>query len=113
MPVKNYLSTNVASLLAYTGWSKEYLAKRSGVSLRMIAYILSKERAASIEIAEAIGNAFGISVWAILNPHLEPGQQGKLEKLVKNYSNTSPKGRDYIDMVADREGGLPKIISKK
>ena len=60
--VKSVLAKNVKSLMATLGLSAQEVQRRSGgdVTGRMVGYILKEERAASIEIVEALGKAFKI-----------------------------------------------------
>ena len=100
---KDYLARNILMLLDYHRWSKADLAKRSGVSSRMISYIINKERTATIEVADEIGAAFGINGWLMISPYLTIDSYKKLDSLNSNYNKASKEGRSHIDMVADRE----------
>lgn len=99
------LIDNVRSLMRAFPMTKPELAKRSGISERMIAYILAGERTPTVEVANDLAKAFGLNGWQLLVPGLsmELAKVGKLEVLVKNYMNSSESGRDYIDSVAERE----------
>lgn len=90
------------------------LARRSGVSDRMIKYILAKERIPSIEIADSLAQPFGLSGWQLLKPNLNIrlAQEGKLDRLLDNYSGLSDTARDYIDEVAERETTYTSKIAK-
>jgi len=91
--------------------TKAELSKKSGVSPRMIAYILSKERAPSIEVTDALASAFGLTGWQIIMPNLsvEAIRNGKLEKLINDYSRSSDSGKELIETIADHEARLGKI----
>lgn len=99
------LVDNVRALMRHTETSKAQLAQRSGISERMIAYILAKERTPTVETADSLARAFGLTGWQLMIPNLslELAKEGKLEQLVKNYSTSSRKGREYIDRVAEQE----------
>lgn len=99
------LSHNLRELMKAYKFSKQDLAKKSGISDRMIAYVLAKEKTPTVDLADALAKPFGLTGWQLLIPDLsvELARAGKLEKLVSNYSQSSDKGREYIDMVAARE----------
>lgn len=96
---------NMKALLESTGMSTTDLAKTSGVSLRMVNYILTGERKPSAEVADAIGRAFGVTGWQMLIPSLnvDLARRGKLEQLVERYSVADEQAQDYIDLIAKRE----------
>jgi transcriptional regulator with XRE-family HTH domain len=81
------------------------LAKKSGVTKRMIQYVLNKERVPSIDVAAALAGAFSINGWQLLVPNLksELARCGQLEKLVQNYQRANPDAQRYLDGVAERE----------
>lgn len=99
------LADNLRALMKEFGWGKNVLAKKSGVTDRMIGYILAKERNPSVEIADQLAKPFGLNGWHLLIPGLpvELAKSGKLDKLIANYSHSSDSGREYIDSVAERE----------
>lgn len=99
------LSANLRALMKEFKFSKEVLAKRSGVSDRMIGYILAAERSTTIETANDLGKAFGLNGWLLLIPGLpvELAKTGQLEKLIINYAHSSNDGRNYIEKVAEKE----------
>lgn len=104
------LVTNLRLLMQEAKLGKDVLAKRSGVSERMIAYILSKERKPTIEIADSLAKPFGLNGWQLLIPNLpvELAKAGKISKLVENYAQASDTGREYIDHVAEKEAEYKK-----
>lgn len=97
--------SNLRALMAETKMSIEELARRSGVSERMIAYIMAHERKPTLDTAESLAKAFGLAGWQLLVPDLPVhlAKTGKLEQLLRNYSRASEKGREYIDHVAEHE----------
>ena len=107
--IKENLSKNIQMLLNLNSWSRKDLARKAGISSRMVTYIINQERAATIEVAESIGKAFGVNGWVMISPNLTPDSYKKIETLTQNYINTSPEGRDLIDMIADREARYTKI----
>lgn len=101
---RDTLANNLRALMRATKTTKDDLAKRSGISERMIAYILAKERVATIDVTEALGKPFGLTGWQMMIPNLpvELARSGRLTTLVENYI-ASDTGREYIDHVAEQE----------
>ena len=105
MSTKDVLVSNLKILMRHKGWSKSELARQSKISLRMINYILSGERAPSIEVADQLAKAFGLSGWQMMKPNLPEDllSSPTLSKLLDAYASASPDGRKMIDLVAERE----------
>ncbi len=101
-PAEN-LIRNLKMLLAKTGMPKTELAKKSGIGVRTIYCILSRERGASIQMADDLAQAFRLSGWDIIRPDLDYdlAKTGHIDSLIKNYSLASPRGRETIDAVAE------------
>lgn len=81
------------------------LSQKSGVSLRMIYYVLNGERKPTIEIADKIASAFNITGWQLILPNLTDDliKSGKLDKLMADYAHCSKESQEYIFHVAERE----------
>lgn len=56
--VRKQLAVNLKKLMDDRVFSAKEIERRSGISARMIGYILKQERGASIEVVEAIARAF-------------------------------------------------------
>lgn len=99
------LAINLRMLMDAYGVSKQDLAIKSGISERMIGYILACERKATIQTADDLAKAFKLTGWQLIMPNLnvDPNKNNRLEQLIENYSNASSEARDYIDKVAERE----------
>jgi transcriptional regulator with XRE-family HTH domain len=102
---KDSLVTNLRMLLAKTGMSVGELASKSGVSKRMIDYILAGERKATIPTAEKLAEPFGLSGWQLIMPNLpyELARNGKLDRLIDSYEHSNDATRGYVDSVLERE----------
>lgn len=89
-------------------WNQVELAKKSGVSQRMISSILSKESGCSVETADALAHAFGLNGWHLIMPGLTEDllKSGAVQDLLDSYVNASPEGRALIDAMALRESKL-------
>lgn len=87
------------------GMKQKELARQSGVTERMIAYIIKQERTATINLTESLAKPFGLNGWHLLIPNLpvDLAKNGKLAKLLSNYALASDDGRQYIDKIAERE----------
>ena len=105
MSTKDVLVSNLKILMRHKGWNKSELARQSKISLRMINYILSGERAPSIDVADQLAGAFGLSGWQMMKPNLPEDllSSPTLSKLLDAYASASPDGRKMIDLVAERE----------
>lgn len=104
------LVANIREVMRVTGMKKPDLARKSGVSERMIGYILAKERSPTVDVADAIGRAVGLTGWQMIMPGLPVhlAKNGHLDKLVKNYTHLTDEGREYVNRVAEREAGYTK-----
>lgn len=97
--------TNLKYLLEVTVMQKSELAMKSGISARYIDYLLKFEKYPTIEMAENIGKSFGLSGWHMILPNLnyELGKNGKLEELLKEFTNSSKVTQDYVSEVLHRK----------
>lgn len=91
--------------MRHTEMTKQKLAAKSGVSERMIGYVLAKEKAPTIEVADALAGAFDLPGWMLLLPDLPVriAKTGRLQTLIGKYVLSSDAGREYIDRVAEHE----------
>lgn len=96
---------NIRMLLECYSMNVPALAKKSGVPVRTIYSILNKERTPGIDTTDDIAKAFGLNGWHLLMPGLtcDASKNGKLDKLIADYTKCSEPARDYINMVADRD----------
>ncbi len=96
---------NLISLMAEFHIDKPELSKKSGVSPRMVSYILSGDRKPSIDVLDKLAEVLGISAWQLMIPNLHADlvKRGRLDKLIKSYASTTEDGREHIDLVAARE----------
>lgn len=99
------LINNLVTLMDARGWTAKELSEASGVSKRMVAYIVSGERAPSISIADDLAKAFGLEGWHLIMPNLTRDilTSSAFSELLKNYTQATDEGRDLINKIADRE----------
>ena len=103
------LARNLAALMEQAGWNQVELSRRSGVSQRQISNILRQESGCSVEHAEALARAFGLSGWHLIMPTLRQDLQvGALALLIDRYAQASSEGRTAIDRVAELESRYSK-----
>ena len=99
------LARNLEHLMDISGMNKPALSRKSGVSERMIAYILKGEKTSTIETAQRLAEVFGLEGWHLIMPNLphDLEHSKRFNKLVQRYLNSSEDGKTMIDMVAERE----------
>jgi transcriptional regulator with XRE-family HTH domain len=104
-PPAETLIKNLKMLMTKTGMSSADIAKKSGVSKRMIDYILSGERKPSVEVAGQIAEGFGLTGWQLIMPSLpyDIAKDGTLDKLINNFSHCDNKSQDYISHIAEKD----------
>lgn len=109
------LVANLRALMKASGMKKPELSQKSGVSERMIGYVLSGERKPTVELAEALAGAFHLKGWHLIinNLPVTLADSGKLDKLVQNYALSSENGRNFIDRVAEQEAKYQKVVNDK
>ncbi|CAK0742719.1 putative HTH cro/C1-type domain-containing protein [Gammaproteobacteria bacterium] len=97
------LAHNIQLLLDSQQVTIPELAKKSGISARMIHFILKKERTASIDIVEAIGNAFGFDGAHLLMADFKPEivKGGRFDRLYHTYAEADETGRHLLEMQAE------------
>lgn len=88
-----------------TGIKLAQLERDTGVSARMIRFILDGERKPSVEIADAIASGFGLTGWQMLLPNLidDLKNSKQLELLVQMFVDAPEDGKEYILRVAEHE----------
>lgn len=99
------LVKNLRALMRATSLSAPTLAKKSGVSLRMINSILSFQRTPTIMTVDKLAGAFHLSGWQIITPGLpeDMEQSRQLATTVINFLRSGMDGRQYISHVAEKE----------
>lgn len=104
------LAKNLRTLLDITGWTQDELARRSGVSQRMISSILNLQTGCSVETADALAAAFGLTGWHLIMPNLTKDLLASkaVQTLLECYLSASDEGRTLIDAIATREAQLAK-----
>jgi transcriptional regulator with XRE-family HTH domain len=103
------LARNLSALMDQAGWNQVDLSRRSGVSQRQISNILRQQSGCSVEHADALARAFGLSGWQLIMPTLRKElQAGAIALLIDRYAQASAEGRSAIDRVAELESRYSK-----
>lgn len=99
------LVINLKSLMGKTALTSSDLSKKSGVSKRMIDYILNGDRKATIELTGKLADAFGLAAWQLIMPSLpyDIAKNGTLNQLIKDFSACATESQDYIRHLAQRD----------
>lgn len=102
---RDNLVSNLKWLMETMGWNQVDVSKRSGVSQKSISKILRSEMVPTIELADKLAAAFGLSGWHLIMPDLPRDLIGStsLEKLFKDFILSDDAGRELIQHVAARE----------
>lgn len=99
------LAYNIYQLMESEGMEIETLAKKSGVSSRMIRFILKQQRVPSIEITDKLAEAFGLTGWQLIMPNLIGGidEIRHVDSLIRDWLKADREGRKFIESAAHRE----------
>lgn len=99
------LVRNLKMLMDMCGMENKDLEKKSGVTARMIRYILAMERCPSIEVADKLASAFGLTGWQLIMPQLmgDIKHLRHIESLIDNWNKADPDGKAFIEDAAKRE----------
>lgn len=102
------LANNVRTLMTIRGWTQVQLAEKSGISQTMISSILREQSSCSVETADAIAHAFGLTGWHLIMPGLSEDllKSKAVQTLLESYIEASPEGKALIDAMAVRESKL-------
>lgn len=89
-------------------WTQTDLSGKSGVSQTMISSILAQKSSCSVETADALAHAFGLTGWHMLMPGLSEDllKSKAVQKLLETYINATPEGQALIDAMALRESHI-------
>jgi transcriptional regulator with XRE-family HTH domain len=106
------LSKNLRTLMTIRDWTQVQLAEKSGVSQTMISSVLAERSGCSVETADALAHAFGLTGWHLLMPGLTEDllKSKAVQKLLESYVNASPEGQTLIDAMATRESKIKPSI---
>lgn len=105
---RDTLAGNLKTLMALRSWTQVQLAEKSGVSQTMISSVLNARSGCSVETADALAHAFGLTGWNLLMPGLSEDllKSKAVQKLLESYVHASPEGQALIDAMALRESRL-------
>lgn len=99
------LISNLVLLMQRHGYSVRDIAGKSGLSGRMVRYVLNGERLPTIETAEQLARCFNLSGWQLIMPSLMDydGDLSSLSALINDYLRSDDEGRQFISSAAKRE----------
>lgn len=99
------LAYNLFRLMESENMELETLAKKSGVSSRMIRFILKQQRVPSIEITDKLAEAFGLTGWQLIMPNLmgNLSEIKHIDSLLRDWLKADQDGRKFIESAAHRE----------
>ncbi len=103
------LADNVRRLLEARALTQKELAALSGVSQKSISDLLNYGGAVSKEprlgTIEKLAKGFGISAWQLQIPNLPTDllQNQMVSKVVENFRDAGPGGRENISRIAESE----------
>lgn len=104
-PTQTTLIENLEMLMTHTRMKPSQLAEKSGVSIRMIYFVLNGEKAPSINVTEKLASAFKLKAWHLVLPSLPQDikKGGEIEKLIKDYLGANSEGSQHILQVAKKQ----------
>ena len=104
------LASNVKTLRVAKEWNQTELAKKAGLSQKVISNL---ERAGelrihpTIETLSSVADALGVPAFILLMPISEPRlvniMQDKIIRLIDNYIHASSEGQAMIDRIGELE----------
>lgn len=102
------LANNLRTLMRIRDWTQVQLAEKSGVSQTMISSVLGEKSGCSVETADALAHAFGLTGWHLLMPNLTEDllKSKAVQRLLESYVNATAEGQALIDAMAIRESKL-------
>lgn len=99
------LAKNTKYLRARNKWSQAELAKKSRISQKAISDIENAVYDAKHDTADAIGRAFGLTGWHMLNPNLARDTEsgGTIAKMIEGFSQLNEESQQLIMQLVERE----------
>lgn len=85
-------------------------AKRAGLSYRVLAYYMRKERAPALDTLDDLAAAAGLTLPELLADGLTVDfvRSRALNTLIDTFTDASPKARDYAQEILSRDTTVPK-----
>lgn len=101
---------NLIMLMAKTKVKSSWIATHSGVSKRMIDYIVEGERTPTIDTANKIAECFGLAGWQMQMPSLpyDIAKSGVLDHLIDVFTHSDKETRNYTLKVMERDAEYNK-----
>ena len=116
---KSFFAKNLISIRKTKGISQRDLAKKTGISTRMIAYYEGKSSIPSIEILKKLANALNVTVAELVDPehkiqeiqNLNTRTIKKIQLLEQLPPEDQRKVLDYIKDLLDKNKLQKQLVS--
>lgn len=110
------IARRVRFLRQQQGWSQAVLSKKSGVSQKTISNIENEggeRESTTLNKVEKIAHGLGLELWQLCVPLDDADEllipSASVKQLLKNYTHSSPKGRDSIERIAELESRYSEV----
>ncbi len=102
---REIVALNLSRLMGRKNFSQAELARKSGVSQRLISGILNREISTTVDRLDQLASALGVNAWHLQLPNLSTDQQvtKELGKLCSWYMESRPRTRAFIYQIAEQE----------
>lgn len=102
---RSVLGANVAALRNHDGLTQDQLAKRAGLSQRLVSGVERGEKSATVDTVDALASALRVPAWSLLLSVSDPLmlRDAAAAKLFARYVRLPRDGREQVDRVADNE----------
>ena len=105
------LVENLQALMSLRRISRSELARRSGVSERMLAFIFAGDRKPTIDTVEKLAKPLGVNGWQLILPGYagHVAEKNHLDEVVDAYMHSSIDGKEVIHLIAVKESQRSKV----
>lgn len=99
------LARNLAFLMVRKGWTQEQVAAKAGIVQKTVSNVLTGAHKTTIETAEALGRAFGVTGWHMISPYLikDVEGDGTLARMIDGYMFAPADAQQIVMQIVERE----------
>lgn len=99
------LIKNLTALMRANGDKPNDVAARCGITSKAIRLILAGERCPSIETADEIASAYGLTGWQLIMPNLlsDVNDLKHIQSLIVYWQQSDDEGKRFIEITAKHE----------